>query len=1150
MPSRDESDIPGSSDPSTMVPALVERFEDAWQRGEQPNLADYLPADGPERQAALIPLVHIDLERRLKAGQAVRVEAYLWRYPELAADADRVVALLEAEWKLRQRHEPHLKLKVFVERAMRALKAASPHLGDEPATLPPESPPAHPSLAETRTESAKLAPAPVESSWPYVAGYEILNVLGKGGMGIVYQARQTKLDRQVALKMILAGPHADAAELARFRTEAEAVARVQHQHIIQIYEVGEADGRPYFSLEFCAGGSLADKLDGTPLAPTEAAQLMHTLAQAMDAAHQRGIIHRDLKPANVLLTADGSPKIGDFGLAKRLDQGSGQTATGAVMGTPSYMAPEQAAGAKDIGPAADVYALGAILYELLTGRPPFRAATPLDTVLQVLNEEPVPPRRLQAKIPADLETICLKCLEKQPGQRYISAAALADDLRRFQVKEPITARPVGRLERSWRWCRRNPLVASLVTVVVVTLVAGTGAATWQTVLARAEARRAEWLAYAGQIALAQREWQDGNIDHAQELLDGCQEDLRGWEHDYLSALFNRNPRIFRGHSGPVYCVAFSPDGKHIVSGSWDKTLKVWDAKSGHETLSLQGHTSAVLSVAFSPDGKQVVSGGDDKSLRVWDTRSGQLTVCLQGHMDRVTCVAFSADGKRLASGSKDTTLKIWNAQSGQLSLSLKGHTNQVASVAFSPDGKRLVSGSRDKTVRLWDAKTGQQILSFMGHANGVTSVAFSPDGKQLLSGSADKTVKLWDAQSGHTISLRGHMGPVTGVAFSPDGKRLVSASEDHTLKMWDAQTGQETLSVKGRNGAVLSVVFHPDGKQLVSGNWDNTVEVWDAQTGEAALSLVGHSGPISSVAFSPDGKCLVSGSDDKTVKVWDARTGLEILSLRGHTSKVTSVAFSPDGTQLLSGSGAFDGQGKRLRGELLAWDAQTGRVAFSLPGFTDPITSMGFSPDGKRVAVGSDGAELKVRDAETGQTTLVIPERTGHVNCVAFSRDGRRLVTGSAETVNIWDAQSGQEVLCLKGHTGAVFTVGFSADGNRVVSGGYDKAVKVWDARSGQQILWLKGHTGPVYRVAFSPDGKRIVSASGGLDGRGRPLSGELKMWDAQSGQETLSLKGHAGRVTSVAFSPDGKRLVSGSEDQTLKIWDAQTTQEIVEHQP
>jgi WD40 repeat protein/tRNA A-37 threonylcarbamoyl transferase component Bud32 len=1001
----------------------------------------------PSRDQRVDAIIAAYLEA-VDAGRAPDRQELLARHPELAgeleaffADHDRVDQLAQP---LRLPSLPPSQ-KTEPEEGVTGIYGAA-----QPATL-------------ASGETPLIGP-PLGTKVRYIGDYELLDELGRGGMGVVYKARQGKLNRLVALKMILAGEYVGEKDVARFRTEAEAVARLQHPNIVQIFEVGEHDGHPYFSLEFVDGGSLAQKLDGTPLPPQKAARLMETLARAMHAAHQAGVVHRDLKPANVLLTADGTPKITDFGLAKKLDADAGQTQSGAIMGTPSYMAPEQAGGkSKEIGPAADTYALGAILYELLTGRPPFKASTPLDTVLQVVGDEPVPPRKLQSKTPRDLETICLKCLQKAPGKRYATAADLAEDLRRFQAQVPIQARPVGRLERGVKWAKRRPAVAGLLAALVLAALGLVGGGAWFTISLQnalgaakdsAQAERlakekAEWLAYAGQIALAQREWQDGSVGQARDLLAASQVNLRGWEYDYLATLFNKNQRTLRGHTSRVTSVAFSPDGNRLASGSADNTVKVWDARTGLETLTLKGHSGQVNCVAFSPDGKRLVSSSDDDTIKVWDAQTGRETITLNRHNGSVRSVAFSPDGKRLVSGEWDGAIVVRDAQTGKETFTLKAHTQPVNSIAFSADGKRLVSCSGDNTVKVWDTQTGKETLTLRAPTTMPNSVAFSPNGKWLVSGGEDGTIKVWDAHTGQEIlTLKGRTGPVLSVAFSPDGKRLVSGGDnDGAIKMWDAQTGQAIFTLKGHTVYVRSVAFSPDGKRLISGSEDGTVKVWDAHTSQEPLTLKGHIGWVRSVAFSPDGKRLVSGGQDGTLKVWDARTGQQILTLKGHNAGSLSAAFSLDGKRLVS-VGDNDGAIKM-------WDAQSGQETLILKGNVRfMVRSVAFSPDSKRLVSGSWGGAIVVWDAQTGQETLALDGYDGFVSSVAFSPDSKRLVSGGFDsTVKVWDAQTGQELLNLKGQTlgvgsmaYSVTSVAFSPDGKRLVSGSWDGTIKVWDA--------------------------------------------------------------------------------------------------------
>jgi len=476
---------------------VIQRFEEAWARGESPAIESYLALEESAAQVRLLAeLVHADLECRLKAGESAQVVEYLRRYPELKGNPNVALDLIEAEWKMRRRRGDQPRLADYCERYPDLADGLQARWGEQDTAEQVKAEASTQSAAAistgewdhdaaatvTHAPGAELASDPEgkagDSAAREVAGHEILSVLGRGGMGVVYKARHLRLQRLVALKMILAGEHAAPEHRERFLAEGRAVARLQHPRIVQIYEIGEHEGLPFFSMEFVAGGSLQRRLGGAPQGPRVAAEMVETLAAAMHVAHGQGIVHRDLKPANILLSPDGSAKITDFGLAKQLDDDSGQTRSGQVMGTPSYMAPEQAEGRiTAIGPATDVYALGAILYEMLTGRPPFRGENTWDTIAQVIDAEPVAPRQLQPKTPRDLETICLKCLRKDARQRYATAAELADDLRRWCAGEPIKARPVSPWERTAKWIQRHPWIAaawalgifSLLSVVTGTL---------------------------------------------------------------------------------------------------------------------------------------------------------------------------------------------------------------------------------------------------------------------------------------------------------------------------------------------------------------------------------------------------------------------------------------------------------------------------------------------------------------------------------------------------------------------------------------------------------------------------------------------------------------------------------------------------------
>jgi WD40 repeat protein/serine/threonine protein kinase len=1051
---------------------------------------------------------------------------------------------------------------------------------------------------------------PVER--PTVAGYEVLGEIGRGGMGVVYRARQVGLDRPVALKMILAGAHAGPKDLARFRQEAEAVARLHHPNIVQIHDVGEAGGRPFFAMELVEGGSLVQRLRGAAQPPAQAAQFVETLARAVHFAHQAGVVHRDLKPANVLLAcaaapggalpslADCVPKITDFGLAKRLDRQAHATLTGEVVGTPSYMAPEQAAGqARRVGPAADIYALGAILYEVLTGRPPFKGPTALDTVLRVLYEEPVRPTRRQPALPRDLETICLKCLEKVPDRRYASAQELADDLRRFRRGAPVHARPVGPQERAWKWARRRPLTAALLAGMVVVALLGFSGVGWQWRTATRErdhkheqARQAEQARnearaalYHSRIAQSQLHWRLNDFSAALRSLAECaprpgHTDRRGWEWHYLSGLYAADlftlshphrsnaggldvrpdgrylASVLAGHpevlvwdadtgaraitlsaSPSAHRLVFSPDGSRLAVGDADGAVAVWDVAARRALRSRRLHEKGALCLAFSPDGRRLATASGGRGVKIWDLETGQVQRTLTEQAERTNSVAFQPNGKRLATGAQDGKVRIWDARTRDVVYVLEGHKSAVYSVAFGPDGKHLASASSNGNLRLWHLGTRppRAIQSLNGSAGAVFSIAFSPDGRYLAYGGSDATVRVWHLPSGvERVAFRGHTAAVEGVRFSPDGRRLYSLSpEQGAVKAWDMTRHPEY--------STLALTSHPEQSGQAAGAiWPETFKVSDLLRGSGQPAPA-HTGPdIEGVAFQEGGR-LVSVTVGGKVQTWDANSGLLLderrLPLGAELFSPAVLAdFAPDGKRLAA----------RHRDDarvVQTWDVATGRVGTALRGHRLPVFLVRFSPEGTRLATAAcDRAapgrphEIKMWDAASGRE-LASRAGRGHLFSLAFSPDGRWLALGREDgRVSVVDGAGGQPARELSGHEGAVTALAFSPDGQRLASAGAgDRSAKVWSCSTWGPLMAL-ALPDLLCDLAFSPDGTRLAGISRDL----------VKLWDAETGHELLTLRGAPQRHRDpafnprLAFSPDGTRLAGTNWDESISLWEAE----------
>jgi eukaryotic-like serine/threonine-protein kinase len=723
-----------------------------------------------------------------------------------------------------------------------------------------------------RLLKVKIEPAPSRSpnspdDVPEFPGYIIVEVLGRGGQSVVYKAHQPRLDRFVALKTISLTRAGDPEDRSRFEREAKAVAQLKHPNVVQIHDIGEHRGDSYLSLEFVDGTNLAKRIAGVPQRASASARMVETLARAMHVAHGHGIVHRDLKPGNILLTVDGVPKIADFGLAKRLQADSDLTHTGNILGTPSYMSPEQAAGRnRDVGPASDIYALGAILYELLTGRAPFLGATSWEVISQVLGDEPVPPRRLQPSVPRDLETICLKCLAKDPAKRYADAEDLADDLARQTAGLPIQGRRTGGVERVALWCRRRPALAGTIAAALAAI-AVIGTVSLRQVLEERETFRKERdnaqaklyraVVSESRLLMQAREagWRREALDRLKEAasLEVAERDvpaLRDLAIQYIGidAPGFRNQATMPEHPKPVITVTFDSSPRAVFLGN-TRSLAIEDrivdltkfadfAFSETTIVEKAKDRGAAWGLVASPDGRLLAIGGGDKTLRIWNVADRKLVRTLRGQDDVLWCVAFSPDAKYVAAGSSDNrtgTIEIWEAATGRPHLHLRGHERLVRSIAFHPGGRWLVSCSSDGIVLLWDLTTAKQVGVLHRFEQAVYDVAFSPEGRKLAAACHDRHVALWDFDGEETpklpqaptLSPELHPSEAWAVGFSPDGRTLASGSAPGTIVLWDAKTFGRLATLRAGGGETRCISFSRDGELLAGAQYGGPTMVWD-----------------------------------------------------------------------------------------------------------------------------------------------------------------------------------------------------------------------------------------------------------------------------------------------------------------------------------
>ena len=994
-----------------------------------------------------------------------------------------------------------------------------------------------------------------------IGRFRIIRKLGEGGFGLVFLAFDPALDRQVALKVPRVEAMITEETRNRFLREGKAAARLDHKNIATVYEAGQIGPVCYIVSAYCPGASLAESINhakSSDNSPSEngnpewpfgpIASLILSLANAVHHAHERGILHRDLKPSNILFDLKNrvdsgeeidtffenlaaNARIVDFGLAKSLDENRQGTRSGTAVGTASYMSPEQAYGdTTSIGPTTDIYSLGAILYELITGRPPFRKASEVETLVAVKSEDPIRPRSIRRACPKDLEAICLKCLEKDPHGRYSTASLLAEDLQQFLNGESVRARTPGLIVRSTRWCRRFPLRAVLVAIVVILATVGPLIAVNQNRLyQKAERAREEvrQTLYMSDMNLAFRDWEEANIERCGELLkrhlpSPGRSDHRGFEWFYLWRLWKateQTPSVL--YDPRLESIALSPNESVLAVGLYDGSVLLWDVRERRELNRWKAHPYRSYFLTFSPDGQTLASVNIDNEIKLWELPSCHEITCFAG----ARTVDFSPNGTALAYRLDRISIAIrddWNASPRVIS---KAHSSDVMQVVFSPDGKQIASIGLDETVRIWNFQTGSLVGELHGLGNSGWRIDWSPDGNFVAAGDVFGGIKIWDTKSGDVLcSIAAHRATVSSMTFAPDSDLLASAAEDNTACLWEVPSGRRLRTMRGHFGEINSILFNNGGDQLLTASSDGHVKRWTVDWTIPPERLE-HPRHVTSFAFADSGAILVTCCADKRLRFWDLQTSQLRDSVVANTDSYSRIcSVNIDGQEGIACTGQD--------GVVRVFDVESrGRIReFRTAGHQGGPLPIATTIDQSLLAFSDAKYSVAIWDPSNDEVLNRLT--VGNPRDIQFLADAKTIAVAGAHEISFWNFHTSKKIDEIFVDHRDVKCLAASHDRRLLASGSMGRTVelfKINDATEEPTLLHsLSGPGAPVDAIAISPDGK--IAASSGADQ-------VIRLWDIESGKQRASLAGHVTAVSALCFSPDGHTLLSASDDAVVRIW-------------